>query len=206
MTQDPQWYAPPKAYGEMPPEGMYPQTMGMVAAGFWPRAIARFIDGIVASGVGFVAGAIAGIIGAGMGLRIGAEPAAVGAAVISGLSGIVASIAYHAVSEAMGGRSVGKLALGLVVISEDGTPISGGKAIIRTLAYFIDALFCGLVGYSVMNGSPMKQRLGDKWAHTYVIEKASAPHLALPSPGAGIALAIGMQAAILIAGTLAGAF
>ena len=67
----------------------------------------------------------------------------------------------------------------LVVIKEDGSPCGFRAALIRSLAYYIDALFFGLIGYFAMQKTPQQQRHGDEWAHTIVCKRSAvaAPQL-----------------------------
>jgi len=81
--------------------------------------------------------------------------------------------AYHLTSEWIGGATVGKLALGLRVRNAQLGRCTFVGALVRTLAYYLDALFFGLVAYLVMQESEMKQRLGDKWGNTVVVEASS---------------------------------
>jgi hypothetical protein len=55
-------------------------------------------------------------------------------------------------------------------VTEDGKPSTLKGALIRTLAYYIDALFFGLVGYNSMQKSPLNQRYGDVWGKTAVFK------------------------------------
>jgi hypothetical protein len=49
------------------------------------------------------------------------------------------------------------------------------QALLRSLAYYFDGLFFGLVAYSSMKQSPLNQRYGDRWAHTVVIRAKELP-------------------------------
>ena len=89
-----------------------------------------------------------------------------------GLS-IFAGFLYHAVAEGSGTVSIGKLICGLRVVQTDGSPVNMEGAFIRNLAYYVDALFFGLVGYDAMKKSVLEQRYGDRWAGTVVV-KATA--------------------------------
>jgi uncharacterized RDD family membrane protein YckC len=82
---------------------------------------------------------------------------------------------YHSLTESIYGASLGKLACGLRVVTEEGQPITMRKALLRSLAYFFDALFFGLVAYASMKESPLNQRYGDRWAHTVVISSKDLP-------------------------------
>jgi hypothetical protein len=46
------------------------------------------------------------------------------------------------------------------------------QAFKRSLAFFWDSLFFGLVGYSSMKKSELNQRYGDHWAKTVVIKSS----------------------------------
>ena len=81
---------------------------------------------------------------------------------------------YFILMEAYRGGTVGKLALGMRVTMEDGSPITMPAAIIRNLLRIVDALpgfIPYLVGAIFIWTSPAKQRLGDKLAKTIVIKK-----------------------------------
>jgi uncharacterized RDD family membrane protein YckC len=85
---------------------------------------------------------------------------------------LLGSIAYEALCESIHGSTAGKILLSLVVVKEDGMPCTFKPALIRSLAYFIDGMVFGLVGYMAMNKSPQHQRHGDSWAGTVVCKRA----------------------------------
>jgi uncharacterized RDD family membrane protein YckC len=88
---------------------------------------------------------------------------------------------YLTALEAGIGATLGKLALGIRVAREDGGRIDLGGSLVRNLARAIDGLpwiVPYLVGAIVVWNSPTKQRLGDRWAHTVVITRASR----IPAP------------------------
>ena len=72
----------------------------------------------------------------------------------------------------MHGSTVGKLALSMVVVQEDGAPCGLRGAVVRELGYFVDALFFGIIGYMAMQKSIREQRHGDEWAHTVVCKRS----------------------------------
>jgi uncharacterized RDD family membrane protein YckC len=73
----------------------------------------------------------------------------------------------------MNGRSVGKRALGLRVVTCDGLPVSFGSSMLRNLLRAADFLPTGYaVGLSVMTLDPRFRRLGDWAADTMVIFEA----------------------------------
>ena len=94
----------------------------------------------------------------------------------TGLSGGITSIlalVYFIILEATQGATLGKMALGLRVVKMDGSPITWSESIIRNLLRIIDGLFIYLVGAIFVWTSPLKQRLGDRAAHTVVVRRRS---------------------------------
>jgi uncharacterized RDD family membrane protein YckC len=148
-------------------------------AGFWIRAGARIIDVIYGIVLGFFAGILAaiilvvlqrsGFVAPGWQYRMrGFNPPGL---MLSLLGGFL----YHSITEGLFGASLGKLICQLRVVSENGNAITFPKALLRSLAYYWDALFFGLVAYSSMRQSELNQRYGDKWAHTVVVSSKDAP-------------------------------
>ena len=131
---------------------MYGQTQ-MQYVGVGPRFLAVLIDTII---IGVVAGILSAIFRN------------------SGLSGGVTgllTLAYFIVMEATQGATLGKMALGLRVVKTDGSPITWTDSLIRNLLRIIDGLFIYLVGAIFIWTSPLKQRLGDRAAHTVVVKR-----------------------------------
>lgn len=79
--------------------------------------------------------------------------------------------AYYIVMEALLGASLGKLLLGLRVVSEDGTAIGWPAAIVRNVLRVVDGFLFYLVAALVAWGSPKRQRLGDRVAGTVVVRQ-----------------------------------
>jgi len=52
---------------------------------------------------------------------------------------------------------------------------------VRSVAFYLDSLFFGLIAASSMQSSELKQRLGDKWAHTIVVGQAQPVQNTQPS-------------------------
>ncbi len=79
-------------------------------------------------------------------------------------------IAYPILSEAFLGRTLGKAALGLRVVSVDGTPVTFVGAVVRNLVRVVDALpGVYTVGLIAILASRRNQRLGDLAAGTLVV-------------------------------------
>ena len=143
---------------------------------FWPRVAARVIDFIVHYMVSIVAAFFFAIL---LVIAAGGHPSPqlsermrhTGIAVF--VFSLLGSVAYEIVCEGVHGSTLGKLALGLVVVQEDGTPCRINSAVIRSFAYLVDALFFGLIGYMAMKGSPQMQRHGDEWANTVVCKRTA---------------------------------
>ena len=180
--------APPPA--PLPPlsfSGYTGTPGGLEGVPFWPRAGARLIDLVahymIAVAIGLIFGIFIGIVAAAEHLPVEQlTQRFAGISASTFLLGILASIAYHTLSEGMGGATLGKQMLGMVVVKEDSGLCDVNAGLIRSLAYLIDSLFFGLVAYLQMNKSPRQQRLGDRWAGTIVVRRASLP---AGSPAAG---------------------
>lgn len=84
---------------------------------------------------------------------------------------------YFAFFTAYGGRTPGKMALGLKVVELDGRPVSGGRALLRTVCY-LASVFTGGLGFLLAAG-PAKRALHDRLAGTRVVhavpERRHAP-------------------------------
>ena len=180
--------APPSASPILLPSfgGYLGAPGGLPGVSFWPRVGARVIDLILHYVVSFFAGVLFGILAAAAsGGYISPEFAYKMRHV--GLPGFVlallGSVAYHVICASIHGSSLGKLALSMVVVQEDGSPCRFGSAVIRELAYFVDALFFGLIGYFAMQKTPQEQRHGDEWAHTVVCRRSDVAPEKLHSAG-----------------------
>lgn len=155
----------------------YAAPTGPIGVGFWPRVFARLIDFAVHFGIVAVSGILVGILAVFIAAvtsqtyqslidRLGKPSAAGFLFSFLGLTG------YHTLSEGLSGRSLGKLILGFVVVNEDGSPCTLRAALIRSLSYFVDSLFFGVIGYAGMQRTSTQQRYGDTWAHTLVLYKS----------------------------------
>ncbi len=169
-------YSPPAAASFTTLEP-YATGEGLVYVGFALRAGGRLLDWLVTLVLGLVGGVIAGFaVGALAAIGLVRTGWASRIDEMTGLSlllGLAASTAYHTLSEGLGGATVGKLILGLRVVSEDASPAKVGRALLRSLAFFLDGFFFGAVAYGSMSRSPRQQRLGDKWGHTVVVRASS---------------------------------
>ena len=182
--QSPDWYKPPQTAPNA--EIRYAASASAEYAGFGIRAGARIIDTIVGVVLAFIAGAIVGI----------------GALAVSGvhaashkesffptmLVSSLGKLAYHAVTESTGGATVGKAILGLRVRSESLGPCRFGAAVGRSLLFYVDAFFFGLVAHNAMSKSLTQQRVGDRAAGTVVVYARSLPPETTGSVAGGIVM------------------
>jgi len=156
--------------------GGYGGLAGAVqGVGFWPRAAARVIDMVLHYLIGFCSGLfIAIVIVIATGGRGSPFLAAKmrSAGLLAFVLALLGSVAYHTICESLHGSTVGKLLFSMVVVQEDGSPCGFRSALIRSFAYFVDALFFGLIGYFAMQKTPQEQRHGDEWAHTIVCKRS----------------------------------
>ena len=147
------------------PEGV---VLDLETAGIASRGLARTLDaaaqGLILLVLILVAGGLLGASG--------------GVAVVLVLAGIaLVVLGYPALCEiAMRGRSPGKAAFGLRVVTVEGAPIAARHAFIRSALGLVDFLLPpgGLFAVLVALPSPRNQRLGDLVAGTMVLRERTA--------------------------------
>lgn len=142
------------------------QTVQVI--GFGRRFVAYFIDSILLSIVGGCLGFVIGLIGAVA--SQGSEDAATAINVAAQCISFLVSVAYFVGFWATSGQTLGKMALGIKVISADGSPVSWGKAFLRYLGYIISGLVLAL-GFIWAAFDERRQGWHDKIAGTYVVPK-----------------------------------
>lgn len=148
------------------------------------RAAAYLIDMVVCYGVIAIIGLLLVLALVGSSFAKGAMPSVMGAA--GGLLLVLmfaAQWVYFVAWEGLIGRSPGKMALGLRVVSTSGRPIGFRAAALRNLLRAADALPTAyLLGVGWMALSSRFQRLGDTVAGTMVVvpERAFATGRARP--------------------------
>lgn len=138
-------------------------------AGFWIRFAAAFIDGIILQvlniGVGFANGMSFERI-----MPLDGRPHPSAAAFRVQLIMFVVAVAYDIVCTGKMGGTPGKRALGLRVVTEEGQPVSYGRATGRFFAKFISAMTC-LIGYIIAGFDKEKRGLHDMICKTRVIKE-----------------------------------
>jgi len=90
------------------------------------------------------------------------------------------SFAYYLVMETAFGRTVGKFAHGIAVVSEEGRRPEFASVLIRTLTRVIEVnpiLFGAAPAGLVANFSKSHRRLGDMLASTFVVLAADLPRI-----------------------------
>lgn len=108
----------------------------------------------------------------------------VGSAVIYALASLLLVVAWFAGFESlMGGRTPGKAALGLRVVSADGTPVRFQQTVLRAAMGFVDFILVpfGLVAIVAVLLSRRDQRLGDMAAGTLVVRERSVDRALAPA-------------------------
>jgi uncharacterized RDD family membrane protein YckC len=154
--EEPLWQAP-----SQPNQPLY--------AGFWKRAAALMIDGIV---LGFASFLIHLTLGVGLGLtRLGDAETSV--AILSAGSGFLLNWFYYAgLESATHQATLGKLALGLQVVDCRGRRVSFWRASGRQFGKLLSALSL-MVGYAMAGFTERKQALHDKLAQCLVVNQSA---------------------------------
>ena len=80
-------------------------------------------------------------------------------------------VVYYIALEALFGATLGKRLLGLRVVKTDGAAMDWPAAIIRNVLRLVDGVVLYLLGAILVWSSPHRQRLGDRVAHTVVVQR-----------------------------------
>ena len=131
----------------------------MEPVGVGRRAVAVIIDSILLGIVGYLIASVTGSTTAD-GFNLTGAPA---------LLLLVVALAYYIVMEKTSGATLGKMAMKLKVVKQDGTPLDWQASVVRNVLRIIDGFFFYLVGAIAVWVSKSKQRLGDMAAHTIVV-------------------------------------
>ena len=152
-------------------EGGQPAIGARRYAGFWIRAVAIIIDGVLLGVLGFIVA---------MPLRMfvgvaavspdptAALPALFGLLGLSMLINVGVGICYYVYFVSTKGATPGKMALGLKIIRADGGKISVGLALGRYFSYLLSSLIMG-IGYIIAGFDSEKRALHDHICGTRVI-------------------------------------
>ena len=135
--------------------------------GFWIRLVASFIDGIILLILIILLASISLVI---FGAALG-EGAGVGMFLLVFILASIATILYKPIMEASEYQgTVGKYALGMKVVDQNGQRITMTSSFLRTILYIIGAqgfLLC--LGVVMIGFTEYKQGLHDILANTYVV-------------------------------------
>jgi uncharacterized RDD family membrane protein YckC len=149
--------------------------LDLPVAGIGSRSLAFFLDSIVLAALGFLWLLFCAVVLS----SAGSEWAL--AAMVVGM--FLLQWGYFAGMEiASGGRTLGKMALGLQVVSAEGGSPGAGALLARNLLRALDLVF----GIPLMAIDPLSRRLGDRLAGTLVVHERSrepAPVLGRVPPG-----------------------
>ncbi len=164
------------AYVQRLREGVQPVGAAMSAVrygGFWMRALALFIDGLI-MGVVTVPVAVLVVLGMG-GMHFDPQNPDIGKILgleaVIGVFGLAVGLCYQAYFVSKKGGTPGKLVLGLRIINAaDGSNLTPGKAIGRYFCYFIDSIVL-YIGYIIAAFDSEKRALHDHICGTRVIYK-----------------------------------
>ncbi len=162
------------------------------SAGLASRFLAALLDVGVMFFLLYAVGTVAAVVaGAGSELSGGSTEGSV-AGVVIGLVGTFAVLLVWPIAweVATKGRSPGKMALGLRVVTVEGAPISLRQAAVRGLVGLVEILLTlGVLAVCVALGSKRFRRLGDHLAGTVVVRERGAgaglafPRRFVPYPG-----------------------
>ena len=135
--------------------------------GFWIRLVASFIDGIILLILIILLATVSLVI---FGAALG-EGAGVGMFLLVFILASIATILYKPIMEASEYQgTVGKYALGMKVVDQNGQRITMTSSFLRTILYIIGAqgfLLC--LGVVMIGFTEYKQGLHDILANTYVV-------------------------------------
>ncbi|HTU72158.1 MAG TPA: RDD family protein [Trebonia sp.] len=146
--------------------------LDLPVARFPTRMLARVIDMVVQAVLFFAI--LISVIAAELGNSL--DSAAVAAVLVTGL--VVALVGYPVAMETLSrGRTLGKLALGLRVVADDGGPVRFRHSLVRGLTGAIECwVLFGVPALITSMLSARGKRLGDIFAGTFVVrERAPRP-------------------------------
>lgn len=120
------------------------------------------------------------------------------------LVGLALSTVYFCVFEWLYGATPGKLILRMRVVREDGDRPRLWQTLVRGMFRYVDGLFFGLPAGVAMSRDERRQRFGDRYAHTIVVDRGN-PVIRQGRSRVWFAVAVGFCLLFLsAAGTLLG--
>ncbi|MEM7343483.1 MAG: RDD family protein [Chloroflexota bacterium] len=176
------------------------QSVEVIGIGL--RAVAYFIDINIIS---FLSGCFSGMIGP-IAASAGQELISYIALLIQCVI-LLMSISYFILFWTLvGGRTPGKMILGIKIISVDGSPITFGQALLRYIGHFISYIPACL-GFAWVSFDEKRQGWADKIAKTYVVRKdvqfsSDDTVTFVPSDSKGIAVTLAILLILAALGVL----
>ena len=158
----------PLSPGETPAAAPATVATG-VYAGFWKRFAAFILDYIVVVVLAMMAGAVIGLV---YGIGAGA-PTDDAASSLGAIAGLLVWWLYYALMESSATQAtLGKMALGIRVVDQEGNAVSFGRATGRNLAKFLSGLIL-MIGYLMAGFTSRKQALHDIVAGCLVVNRGA---------------------------------
>lgn len=180
-------------------EATAPSAQPAGGAGVAPlpvRAVAAVLDGLVALGVFAVVGAVVANTtddATENGFNLEGGPALLALGLVTAIV-----LGYFIVCEAVWGRTLGKLAMGVQVQPAGGRRGRVEAALIRNALRLVDGIGFYLVGGIVALTNPRRQRIGDMAAGTIVTPAPAGLPRALGVAGAIAAMVVGIGGCALL--------
>lgn len=178
-------------------------------AGFGIRVLARMLDTLFGAAIGYLAALIAGsilvLLNSAGELPPHWQGHLVGFSLVTTVFAIFGNMAYHTFCEGIYGSTLGKFCCGICVLTQDMKRPDMSGAFIRTVGYYFDGLFFGLVGFNSMSQSPLNQRYGDVWGKTVVVYIWKLPPEARPMPNlfiVGLLAGAGIDILLIVIGLI----
>ncbi len=171
-------------------------------AGIGSRCIAALLDTIVQGFIGIAVGTLAVYLMYLFSLLNWDNPLELIPSIVLGSLGLIWFVGYWVIVEMYtGGQSIGKRAVGLRVIRDDGTPINLWDSILRNLVRIVDFIGYYCVGFILIWVSAKSKRLGDYAAGTIVVKERSSemPESTLPQTAPSAQPGIGTSATAPVA-------
>jgi len=153
----------------------------LVAAGFWRRFAAHLLDGLVGLGA-WLLGSMWLLIGV---WELRGAPRDLRELLVLALAlpvfAVALHVAYHVLMLVACGQTLGKMAVGVVVVRRDGGPVGVVGACLRCLGGLLSAASLGL-GYVGILVTRDRRGLADMLAGTRVVDAGSARAVAEVEP------------------------
>lgn len=136
-------------------------------AGFWIRAAAKLLDGVL---VGIVVAVISFAIMAASGLALAQRAPALATQLVTQLLSVLIQGGYYIFFHGRYGATPGKMACKIKVIRADGSPITFGRMTGRFFADLLSRMILG-IGYIMAGSDDEKRALHDRMCDTRVVYK-----------------------------------